>query len=93
VLGYAYAVAGKKSEAQQILRELTKLSEDRYGVAHSVARIHAALREKDQAFEWLQKACMERDPQVIWLNVDPTFESLRSDSQFGQLLQDMGLPL
>jgi hypothetical protein len=36
---------------------------------------------------------MERDSQVIWLNVDPTFESLRSDSQFRQLVQDMGLPL
>jgi hypothetical protein len=54
--------------------------------------VHAALGEKDQAFEWLRKACDERDPHVIWLKVDPTLENLRSDPRFTQVLRDMKLP-
>src|SRR5262249_5526527 len=77
-LGYAYARAGKKPEAQKVLEGLTKLAEGRYGFALPIARIHAALGDKDQAIEWLQKACAERDPHVIWINVDPTFDNVRS---------------
>ena len=93
MLGYAYAMAGKKNESQKLLAELKGQSEGRFGFALSIARIHAALGEKDQAFEWLRKACVERDPVVIWLKVDPTLDSLRSDPRFAQVLRDMGLPL
>jgi hypothetical protein len=56
------------------------------------ARIHAALGEKDQAFERLLKASEERDLLIIGLKVDPTMDDLRSDPRFAQLLKDMGLP-
>ena len=92
MLGYAYAVANKRNESQKVLAELKGLSQGRFGFAFPIARIHAALGEKDQAFEWLRKACEERDTQVIWLKVDPTLDSLRSDPRFAQVLQDMGLP-
>ena len=92
MLGYAYARAGKKAEAQKVLEELKGLSKGRFGFAFPIARIHAALGEKDQAFEWLQKACDERDSQVIWLKVDPSLENLRLDERFAQVLKGMGLP-
>src|SRR5262249_18075328 len=79
MLGYAYAAAGKRQEAHKVLEELHGLSRGRFGFALSIARIHAAFGEKDQAFLWLQKACKERDPHVIWLKVDPTMDSLRTD--------------
>jgi hypothetical protein len=75
-----------------VLEELKKHAESRYGCAFPIVRIHAGLGEKDEAFKWLQKACDERDPHVIWLKVDPTLESLRSDPRFTQILKDMGLP-
>ncbi len=91
-LGYAYAMANKRTDSEKILEELKALSQGRFGFALSIARIHAALGEKDQTFEWLQKACDERDPQVIWLKVDPTLDSLRADSRFTQMLKNIGLP-
>jgi tetratricopeptide (TPR) repeat protein len=92
LLGYAYVAAGQKAEAQKVLKGLKDPSKLRFGCAFAIARIHAALGEKDQAFEWLGKACDERDPNLIWLKVDPTMDNLRSDPRFAQVLKDMGLP-
>jgi hypothetical protein len=58
----------------------------------AIARIHVAMGEKDQAFEWLRKSCKERDSRVIWIKVDPTLESLRKEPEFAKVLKDMRLP-
>jgi TolB-like protein/Tfp pilus assembly protein PilF len=90
-LGYAYAKAGQTAQAREALEELKRIS-TQYGCAFAIARIYAALGEKDQAFTWLRKAGDERDPLVIWLKVDPMLDSLRSDPRFAQVVKDMGLP-
>ncbi len=91
-LGYTFAMAGRREDAQKVLAELKGMPQRRFGDAFAMARIHAALGEKKEAFEWLSKACDERDPLVVWLKVDPTLDSLRSDPRFTQMLEDMRLP-
>jgi tetratricopeptide (TPR) repeat protein len=90
-LGYAYAKAGQMAHARKALEELKRISKQ-YGCAFAIARIYAALGEKDQAFTWLRTAGDERDPLVIWLKVDPMMDGLRPDPRFAQVLKDMGLP-
>jgi hypothetical protein len=92
MLGYAYAAAEKRAQAHKVLQELKGLAPGRFAFALPIARIHAALGEKDQEFEWLRKAGDERDSAVIWLKVDPTLDGLRSDPRFAQVVKDMGLP-
>ena len=92
LLGYVYAVAGRTGDAQKVLDELKGMPRRRFGDAFALVRIHAALGENDQAFEWLQKARDERDSLVIWLKVDPTLDNLRSDPRFNKVLEEMGLP-
>jgi tetratricopeptide (TPR) repeat protein len=90
LLGCAYAKAGKEAEARAELTML--LADDRFGSALAKARMYATFGEKDKAFEWLRKACDERDANVIWLKTDPYLASLRSDPQFTEVLKGMGLP-
>jgi tetratricopeptide (TPR) repeat protein len=89
LLGCAYAKAGKEAEARAELEAL--LSESKFGSAFAKARIYATLGENDRAFEWLHKACDERDSIVIWLKTDPALDTLRSDARFITLLKEMGL--
>jgi tetratricopeptide (TPR) repeat protein len=92
MLGYAYAVAGRKEETQKVLAELKSRAAKQFGCALPIASIYAALGEKDAAFGWLQIAANERDSAVIWVKVDPTLENLRTDPRFARLLEQMRLP-
>jgi hypothetical protein len=50
------------------------------------------MREKDQSFEWLEKAYQERHPYLTLLKVVPVFDNLRSDARYAELLSKVGLP-
>ena len=56
-----------------------------------IALAHAAIGNKDQAFVWLTKSYESRDPQIVWLKVEPQFETLRPDPRFQALLRRMGI--
>jgi serine/threonine-protein kinase len=92
-LANAYAVAGKKTEALAILHELTELSAHQYVSPYNMALIHTGLGDKDQAFQWLDKAYDERSVRLINIAVHPRFASLRSDPRFAELVKKIGLPM
>jgi DNA-binding SARP family transcriptional activator/TolB-like protein len=90
-LGYAQAVSGNSAEAQRLLNELMELAKTRYISPYSIAIVYTGLDEKDQALAWLDKACAERSEELIWLNVEPALDRLRSDPRFASLLRCAGL--
>jgi DNA-binding winged helix-turn-helix (wHTH) protein/TolB-like protein/Tfp pilus assembly protein PilF len=90
LLGHAYAVSGRKVEAQRILTELNQ-QKQRYVSPYTIATIYAGLGEKDQAFRWLEKAYEERDIWLMNLRIDPVLKPIRSDQRFTSLLQRLGL--
>jgi len=56
-----------------------------------VASYYARLGEKDQAFEWLEKAYEERESSMVLLNVYPSFDPIRNDPRFTDLLLRLNL--
>src|SRR5262249_51660823 len=91
-LAYVYAVSGQREKAKGLLRELIELSKHRYVAPYPVAEAYAGLGEKDQAFQWLNKAYEEHSHLLRRLKADPRFHSLRSDPRFADLLRRVGLP-
>lgn len=91
-LGYAYAVAGNRAEALAVIKELEGRYARREAIGQSLAQVYAGLGEKDEAFKWLEKDFQARSqslPFVRWLF---TFDALRSDARYADLLQRMNLP-
>jgi serine/threonine protein kinase/Flp pilus assembly protein TadD len=87
-LGHAYAVAGRRDDALRILEQLNELvGRQSYVSPYSIALIHAALGDKEQAFEWLERAYRERDESFIHLKVDPRLDHLRDDPRFAEMLR------
>lgn len=86
LLGHAYAAAGKKAEAQQVLNDLQQLQEQRYVSPYTVAAIYAGLGDQEQAFKWLDRAVEERDIWLMNLKVDPVFAKLRPQRKFTDTL-------
>jgi hypothetical protein len=58
----------------------------------SRTEIYLGLGEKENAFEWLEKAYEERSGRLgVSIRVDPMFDALRSDPRFADLLRRMNL--
>ena len=90
-LGYAYGVAGKREKAQEILKEGMERSKRGYFSPHFIAVIYTGLGDKDEAFEWLEKAVEEHDPRIYPIKTILKLRSLHSDPRFTALLKKMGL--
>jgi len=92
-LAVIYAAAGRKSEAQKILDEMTEAEKHGdYLYSFGRAVIYAELGDKERAFAWLEKAFAERFSGMTELKVAPTFDSLHDDPRFQDLLRRVGFP-
>jgi tetratricopeptide (TPR) repeat protein len=90
-LAHAYGVAGKKREAQEILTKLIERSKGDYVSPYDLAIVCVGLGDKDQAFQWLEKAYQERAHYLVHIKWEPRFENLHSDQRFQNLLRRIGL--
>jgi serine/threonine protein kinase/tetratricopeptide (TPR) repeat protein len=92
-IGHALAAAGKRAEAHNVLDELAQSSKSGVNVPpYYFAGIYSMLGERDQAFEWLEKAYQVRDYQIGPIMIDPVFGGIRSDPRYTDLLRRMDLP-
>jgi Flp pilus assembly protein TadD len=90
-LGHAYALSGKRREAQQAIQTLRDLSRRRYVSSYNIAVVAAGLGQRDDALEWLQKAYQERSGALVYLDLDPRLYGLHSDERFLDIVRPMGL--
>jgi serine/threonine protein kinase/Tfp pilus assembly protein PilF len=89
-LGAALAKAGRRAEAEAILRELKTTKE--YVSPGELAVLYLALGDKEGALALLERAYDEHDLQLRYLKIDPHFDSLRSEPRFRALIRKVGLP-
>src|SRR5207249_4618518 len=88
-LGVSYAAAGMRSEALRILDQLHELRGHKYVMPVWVAMIHTGLRERDEAFRWVDAALVERSSWLAYMNIHPDWDYLRPDPRFQDLLDRM----
>jgi TolB-like protein/DNA-binding winged helix-turn-helix (wHTH) protein/Flp pilus assembly protein TadD len=91
-LGYAYALAGRRNDAESMLRKLNELSNKHHVHPDLVAGVYVGLGQKEEAFEWLEKAYQVHARDLLELKYDPHFTNLRSDPRFTDLVRRIGLP-
>jgi serine/threonine protein kinase/tetratricopeptide (TPR) repeat protein len=89
-LGAAYARAGDRQRAQAILKRLE--SGERYVSPGELPVLYIALGQREQAFRSWEKAFAARDLQLQFLGIDPSFDSVRDDPRFADLMRRVGLP-
>jgi TolB-like protein/DNA-binding winged helix-turn-helix (wHTH) protein/tetratricopeptide (TPR) repeat protein len=92
-LAHAYAVTGRKAEAEKILHDLERRSNNSEASPYILATIYAGLLEKDKAMQLLEKAYDEKSLELSWhIKADPRIDNLRTDPRFQALVQRMGFP-
>jgi eukaryotic-like serine/threonine-protein kinase len=89
-LGYVYARSGQSELAKQILTQLDAQSQYAYTDPNFVAFIYIALGEYTEAFKWLDTALEARSSRMIWLDIDPKLDPVRSDPRFVSFREKVG---
>lgn len=90
-LGSAYALSGRRKEAEDILANLAKEAAGGSGSPWGAALVAVSLGRKDEALTWLDRAFEIREFGIAYIKIDPAFRSLWAEPRFKQLLTRMGL--
>lgn len=90
-LGYALAISGRRAEALAIVKELEERYAKHEALGSHIASVYAGLGERDQAFAWLEKDFQARSGLLPNIFFSYTYEPLRSDARFAELLRRMNL--
>ena len=84
---------GDKEVAERLFDSLKERASHEYIQPMGFIVIYLARGEADQAFEWVKKACEERDSFLPWFRVTPLdCMHFPSDPRINELLDRLGLP-
>jgi TolB-like protein/Tfp pilus assembly protein PilF len=87
----ANAQAGRRAEAFRLLDELKRRRQTEYVPAAAFVLAYLGLGDYDQTFVWLEQAYKEQSYILVVLKVFPSFDPIRSDPRFIDLLHRVGL--
>jgi serine/threonine protein kinase/Tfp pilus assembly protein PilF len=93
---YAAKDQFRRSGGLAAVKQMAKVQEEQSRSAYVdpavIAANFAIAGDKDSTFAWLEKAASEKSSFLAYLQVDPSFDRVRSDPRFTALLKRMGLP-
>ena len=84
--------AGWRGALTEGIDVLLRQRQTGYVPPYQIARLYAALGDKEKAFEWLDTAYREHDFLLKELNTAFELDDLRSDPRFAELVRKVGLP-
>ena len=89
-LGVAYALAGRRDEALQVIRQLEEQPSpwNFWGLAD----VYAALGETDQALHWMERAFEAHQDFMPWIESYDLYKPLRNSPRFQELVRRLNLP-
>ena len=91
-LAHAYARSGNKREAEKILNQLVTEAKTQYVSPYYVALVYAGLGENETALNWLERAFQDRSNGLVFLQMEPQLDGLRSNLRFIALQKQLDFP-
>jgi TolB-like protein/DNA-binding winged helix-turn-helix (wHTH) protein len=83
---YVAGACGDRDDAQADLTRFEEIAKERFVTSYGMALIYAGLGNKDEVLTWLRKAVEERSHWMVWIRLDPRFNSFRRDPGFRELV-------
>jgi len=91
-LGWEYALAGRRSDAEKVLRQLKALEAHDDADYYNLAIVFLALGDKEQSFKALDRAFEQHTGSMAFLKSDPFWKDVHSEPRYQDLLRRIGLP-
>jgi DNA-binding winged helix-turn-helix (wHTH) protein/TolB-like protein/tetratricopeptide (TPR) repeat protein len=83
----------QQNEIRAQLKQFLHQSKPNVALSYYAAGAYASLGDNDEAFEALDQSYAARSNWLIYLKLDPRFDSLHKDPRFAALLKKVGLSL
>jgi TolB-like protein/tetratricopeptide (TPR) repeat protein len=90
-MGQILGLSGDSEGARRILATLEARARERYIASTCFAVVHLGLGEIDQALDWLEHGCDQREMSVTHIGTHPAYDALRGLTRFEALLKRMRL--
>ena len=90
-IAHILAISGDTQAAGDLLQQLIRARETAYVSPVEIGLIYLGLDKKVEAFKWFEKGYAERSDLLIYINVDPRFDSIRDDARFQDLVLRIGI--
>jgi DNA-binding winged helix-turn-helix (wHTH) protein/tetratricopeptide (TPR) repeat protein len=87
----AYALSGRRADAEAELARILKLSTERYVSPVDIAAIYSGLGDLDNAVLWLDRALEQRAPTLGFVAQNPIFDALHRDPRFVAIVERIGI--
>jgi serine/threonine-protein kinase len=91
-LAVSYARSGDTTRARRELQRLLAFAKQHHVKPETIAQVYANLGERDQAFEWLNRGIESRSNEMVWLQQNPAYDPLRTDSRFAAIVRRVRVP-
>jgi tetratricopeptide (TPR) repeat protein len=90
-LGRAYARAGRSDDARLLLDELMRRRKQEYVAPMWIGDLYAALGDRPQTCDWLERAYDDRNGFLPSLLIAPEYDVLREEPRIAALIDRMHL--
>jgi len=87
----AYHALGRKQESDAALRELIEKLHS--SAAFSIATVYAFRNQRDEAFQWLDRAYAQHDGGLTFTKIEPLLNNLHGDPRYAAFLKKIHLPI
>jgi len=91
VLDSGYAAGGYAGAMRRAADLVAARSRARHAAALTVAQYYLLGGDRAHAFEWLEQAFTQHDPNLPYIAALPLFDPIRGDPRFKDLVRRMGL--
>jgi len=88
---YIYGRWGKQSDAERAFQQALNLSRRARLEPSSYLLLNIGLGKKQEALDWLEKACAEHTANIDAIKVDPIYDPLRNEPRFHAVLKQIHL--
>jgi tetratricopeptide (TPR) repeat protein len=88
---YASARLGNEKKARDLLAELLRRSSERYVPPYHLAIAYLGLGDRQNSLLWLERSVNEHDPKAVFLKVERTWDEIRTEPRFIELIRRMRL--
>ncbi len=91
-LAFASAKGGDREKAVEELERLKQESSTQHVSGIAFALVHMALGDKEEALNWMEKDVNDLSSWASYYTIYPTFDELRDEPRYKDLLKRLNLP-